>query len=437
MNYLSADLKCTYCNVVTFTLMLGIAATMLRLGTTLHKRMGVPIPCERDSTSKLKLNSKEAQIIREAVLIMIDEISMMNWKILNMLDRMLRILMNKDEYMGGKCIVLMGDLRQCPPVVRGGKRPQVAADSIIHGESWTSFKVHRLHKNMRVEKMILQYPERRTELMNYASWLLNMGNGKLKGPCRDLIEVPAHMVCNSTKDLENNVFDDFEKNRNNVKYLSQRAIMSSRNDFINEKNFEFMERIPGEMKISYSRDSCVEDDDNTMHEPEILNRINGSGVPPHRLPLKVGAMVILIKNLDIRNGHCNGTRYLITHLTENLIEAEKVTGGKNRKLLIPRIPMISESCQFPVPFKRIQFPVLGAYYMTINRAQGQTLLRGGLFLETSVLSHGHLYVAFGRCGDPRNFFVHANQSEFANMKDHLDGGKVYVRNVFYPELMQE
>ena len=57
--------------------MLGIAATMRRLGTTLHKCMGVPIPCKRDSSSKLKLNSKEAQIIREALLIMIDEISMM------------------------------------------------------------------------------------------------------------------------------------------------------------------------------------------------------------------------------------------------------------------------------------------------------------------------------------------------------------------------
>ena len=47
--------------------------------------------------------------------------------------------------------------------------------------------------------------------------------------------------------------------------------------------------------------------------------------------------------------------------------------------------------------------------MTINRLQGQTLLRGGLFLETSVLSHRHLYVAFGRCGDPR--FFCARQSE--------------------------
>ena len=63
------------------TAMSGIAATMLRLGTTLHKQMGVPIPCTRESCSKLRLNLKEAQIIRDATLIMIDEISMMNLKI--------------------------------------------------------------------------------------------------------------------------------------------------------------------------------------------------------------------------------------------------------------------------------------------------------------------------------------------------------------------
>ena len=31
----------------------------------------------------------------------------------------------------------------------------------------------------------------------------------------------------------------------------------------------------------------------------ILNKINGSGVPPHRLPVKVGAMIILVKNVDV------------------------------------------------------------------------------------------------------------------------------------------
>ena len=63
----------------TWLFISGIAATMLRLGTTLHKRAGVPIPCEDDSCSKLLLNSKEAQVSREAALIMIDEMSMMNW----------------------------------------------------------------------------------------------------------------------------------------------------------------------------------------------------------------------------------------------------------------------------------------------------------------------------------------------------------------------
>ena len=50
-----------------------------------------------------------------------------------------------------------------------------------------------------------------------------------------------------------------------TEYLSQRAIMSSRNDLINEKNFKFMEKIPGEMKISYSRDTYVDNDDNVLN----------------------------------------------------------------------------------------------------------------------------------------------------------------------------
>ena len=82
-----------------------------------------------------------------------------------------------------------------------------------------------------------------------------------------------------------------------AEYLSQRAIMSPRNDLINEKNFKFMEKIPGEMKSSNSRDTCVDNDDNVMHDTDILNRINGSGVLPHCLPLKVEAVVILIKKI--------------------------------------------------------------------------------------------------------------------------------------------
>ena len=51
--------------------MSGIAATLLILGTTFHRRMGAPIPCLSDSSSNISLNSKQAKIIKEAALIMI------------------------------------------------------------------------------------------------------------------------------------------------------------------------------------------------------------------------------------------------------------------------------------------------------------------------------------------------------------------------------
>ena len=126
---------------------------------------------------------------------------------------------------------------------------------------------------------------------------------------------------------------------------------------------------------------------------------------------------------------------MITNLTNNLIEAQKVTEGEHSKILIRGIPVISESSSFTVPFKQTKFPVLWAYYLTINSAQGQTLFRSGMFLDRSVLSRGYLYVEFGRCRDPRKYFVYAIQSEFKNIKENVGDTKVYTKNVIYPELM--
>lgn len=47
-------------------------------------------------------------------------------------------------------------------------------------------------------------------------------------------------------------------------------------------------------------------------------------------------------------------------------------------------------------FTRIQFPVIPAFAMTINKAQGQTLQRVGLHLGSQVFSHGQIYTAFSR-----------------------------------------
>ena len=58
------------------TVLSGIAATLLKMGTTFHKRFGIPVPCNETSSCSLHFNSPMAQVIQNAAIIFIDEISM-------------------------------------------------------------------------------------------------------------------------------------------------------------------------------------------------------------------------------------------------------------------------------------------------------------------------------------------------------------------------
>ena len=124
------------------------------------------------------------------------------------------------------------------------------------------------------------------------------------------------------------------------------------------------------MVVSESIDEYIEDYHKAVYDSDFLNKINTSGIPPHRLALKKNACIILIKNLNVEYGHCNGTRYMIISVTKHLILARKLNGDSNSDIMIPRIPNISKDSDFPIPFKRLQFPILGAYYLSFNRSQG-------------------------------------------------------------------
>ena len=61
--------------------------------------------------------------------------------------------------------------------------------------------------------------------------------------------------------------------------------------------------------------------------------------------------------------------------------------------LIPRIDLTPSETSSPFRMKRRQFPIRLCFAMTINKAQGQSILR-------PVSSHGQLYVALSRAGLP-------------------------------------
>ncbi|KAJ5545135.1 hypothetical protein N7461_007439 [Penicillium sp. DV-2018c] len=149
------------------------------------------------------------------------------------------------------------------------------------------------------------------------------------------------------------------------------------------------------------------------------------GLSPSELELKVGAPIMLIRNLRQEEGLCNGTRLIVTGLYEWNITARIIAGDfKGAEHTIPRVPLETTEGQLSFTLRRVQFPIRLCFAMTINKSQGQSLKRVGVDLRVPASSHGQLYVALSRVRDVGNLSVL-----------HVEGSDA-TENVVFPEVVQ-
>lgn len=130
------------------------------------------------------------------------------------------------------------------------------------------------------------------------------------------MEIPDDLLINSAGDhiasIVDCIYPSILLNMHDTSFFQDKAILTPKNTIVDENNNYVMSFIPGEERTYLSCDSVIADtasvnrpDD--IHTPEFLNTINSSGLPNHKITLKVGVPIMLLRNLDITTRLCNGT----------------------------------------------------------------------------------------------------------------------------------
>ncbi|KAF1883932.1 hypothetical protein Lal_00038287 [Lupinus albus] len=202
-----------------------------------------------------------------------------------------------------------------------------------------------------------------TIFCNFAQWILDVGNGKLSEPNDGYasIEIPYQFLIINYDDpihaIVTSTYPNLLHEYLNEDFLHCRAILASTIETIDEINDYVLSLLQGEEREYLSSNSVDKSEsiDNEALEGlthEFLNSLRTTGLPNHKIKLKTGTPIMLLRNLDQGEGLCNETRMIVSRLANHVIEAKIMTG--------------------------------------------QSLASVGLYQPRPVFSHGQLFVAFSR-----------------------------------------
>jgi ATP-dependent DNA helicase PIF1 len=123
----------------------------------------------------------------------------------------------------------------------------------------------------------------------FADYLLRVGNGTEEADGEGNICLSKDICVSSTDEEEEDlqkliehVFPSLSNNMADPNCITSRAILSTKNDYVDKINKSMIERFSGEEKIYHNFDSA-EDDPHGYYAQEFLNSLTPNGLPPMSL----------------------------------------------------------------------------------------------------------------------------------------------------------
>jgi ATP-dependent DNA helicase PIF1 len=345
------------CSITSTT---GISACLIG-GITLHSWAGVGLGegTVDKLLNKVKKSKRAKKRWEETDTLIVDEVSLLSPELFEKLEHIGRQMRGSYALFGGIQLILCGDFAQLPPI---------KTQFLFKTEIWKKCinKIHYLQENVR-------QLDPKFQLL-----LSEVRLGKISTESKSIL----------SKRLRVEMEGDIKPTKIYPKRIDV--------DRINTECLEALKASGAEYKVFLALDS-IESMFGTVSMPEklrqqYLEKADGIFQPRSCLELCVGAQVILLSNIEVETGLCNGSRGVVRDFKDG-IPAVYFMNGKT-------IPILPKKVEYRIDeftsVVRTQFPLILGFASTVHKSQGSTLDCVCVNLGETIFDSGQAYTALSR-----------------------------------------
>ena len=373
-SYILNKLKEKLKKKLTITSTTGIAAVNVK-GQTLHSWAGVGL-CKNPvykAIDKIRTRPSVMKQIKNCKILAIDEISMLNIETFEYVDEVFKVIRDSVEPFGGIQVLFIGDFYQLPPVEVTAKQSDYSLFEEDFVERHYCFESH-LWEDFKLKNVVLKQNYRQSE-KDFIKALSDMRTNSLNREDIALLQTRETNLDTFETNMLHIFSTNFEADRYNM----------AKFNMIDEpvKVFTAEDGVYRGTKPIYSGF--------TDNENYILEIFGKNCRAEKEIPLKIGAKVMLLVNMDFNKGLINGSCGEIQSFNGNTITI-KFDNGE-----VADIPKHKFEYYYhdKLTAERTQFPLKLAYGITIHKSQGMTLDK--LVVDCSrIFERGQAYVAMSR-----------------------------------------
>jgi hypothetical protein len=335
---------------VAITASTGIAATHVG-GITIHSWSGIGArdtltPYDLDSIAS---NEKTSRRIKKAKVLVIDEISMLDGRVLDMVESVCRVVHQKGEAFGGMQVIVVGDFFQLPPIAGRGEMSRFAFES----NSWANAKFltcYLTEQHRQEDELLL---------------------GLLSAIRKNDIDESHYTLISEQTEIG---FTDIEPTKLFTHNSNVDSMNTSRLKELNTRSATFKMEAKGNKQLT---DNLIKN----CLSPEVLE-------------LRLEAMVMCTKN-NFEEGYVNGTLGRVVDFdADDGFPIIETSDGRRIKMVSQTWSVMNETGD-KVLAEITQVPLRLAWAITVHKSQGMSLDAAEIDLRNA-FTYGQGYVALSR-----------------------------------------